>query len=67
MQTLAGSLRCGEKVSVGLLRDGKQITLEITVGGDQDNIPLERKVEISLEKITRLNNSQKSILSGIIR
>ncbi len=67
VQTLAGSLRCGEKVSVGLLRDGKQITLEITVGGDQDNIPLERKVEISLEKTARLNNSQKTILSGITR
>ncbi|MHC4310631.1 MAG: M61 family metallopeptidase, partial [Planctomycetota bacterium] len=67
MQTVAGSLKCGEKVSLGLLRDGKEITLEITVGGDQQNIPLERKVDISLEKIANLNNSQKSIMSGITR
>jgi hypothetical protein len=47
--------------------DGKEITLEITVGGDQQNPPLEREVEISLEKIASLNNSQKCILSGITR
>ncbi len=67
MQTVAGSLKCGGRVLVGILRDGKQITLEITVGGDQQNIPLERKVEISLEKIARPNSSQRSILSGITK
>ena len=65
MQTVAGSLKRGEKIQVGLLRDGKEVTLEITVGGDQQSPPLERKVEISLEKIASLNSSQKSIFSGI--
>jgi hypothetical protein len=35
------------------------------VGGEGQQIPLERKIEVTINKKAKLNNSQKVILSGI--
>jgi predicted metalloprotease with PDZ domain len=66
IQTVAKRLNRGDKTEVVLLRDGKEVRMEITVGGEGKQVPLERKVEVEIEKEAELNASQKSILSGII-
>jgi len=67
IQTVAKRLNRGDKTEVVLLRDGKEVRMEITVGGEEKQVPLERKVEVEIEKEAELNASQKSILSGIIK
>lgn len=66
IQTVAKRLEPGDKIEVALLRAGKKVTLELDVGGEEQRIPLERKIEVTINKKARLNSSQKAILSGII-
>jgi predicted metalloprotease with PDZ domain len=65
IQTVAKRLKPGDKIEVALLRAGKKVTLELDVGGEGQQIPLERKIEVTINKKAKLNNSQKVILSGI--
>ncbi len=65
IQTVAKRLKPGDKIEIALLRAGKKVTLELDVGGEGQRIPLERKVEVTINKKARLNSSQKAILSGI--
>jgi predicted metalloprotease with PDZ domain len=65
IQTVAKRLKPGGKIEIALLRAGKKVTLELEVGGEGQQIPLERKVEVTINKKARLNSSQKAILSGI--
>ena len=65
IQTVAKRLKPGDEIEVALLRAGKKVALELDVGGEGQRTPLERKVEVTINKKARLNSSQKAILSGI--
>ena len=39
---------------------------EITLGGEGQEVPMERGVKVTVVKKSQLNRSQKAILSGII-
>jgi predicted metalloprotease with PDZ domain len=65
IQTVAKRLTPGGTIDVTLLRSGKEITMKITLGGEGQRVPLERKVEVEIDKKAKLNSLQKTILSGI--
>jgi len=65
IQTVAKRLKPGDTIEVALLRGGRDITMEITLGGEGQQVPLSRRVEVSINKKARLDSSQKAILSGI--
>jgi len=65
IQTVTKRLTPGDTIDVTLLRDGKEITMKITLGGEGQRIPLERKVEVGIDKKVKLDSLQVAILSGI--
>ena len=65
IQTVTKRLTPGDTIDVTLLRDGEKITNKITLGGEGQDIPIERKVEIRIDKKVKLDNLQKAILLGI--
>ncbi len=66
LQIVAKTLKPADKVTLTVLRDGKETNLDITLGGEDQPPAFERKVEVSIEKKVDLDSSQKAILSGII-
>lgn len=65
IQTVTKRLTPGDTIDVTLSRDGKKITNKITLGGEGQPVPLERKVEVSIDRKAQLDSHQKAILSGI--
>jgi len=65
IQTVTKRLTPGDTIDVILLRGGKEIIKKITVGGEGQRVPLERKVEVSIDRKAELDSPQKAILSGI--
>jgi hypothetical protein len=66
LQRIAKDWKPGDKIELTLKRNHVQMTMDITLGGEGQEVPLEREVNVSLEKKSQLNNSQRAILSGII-
>jgi hypothetical protein len=56
----------GDKVEPSLLRGGKRITMELALGGEGKEPSIEREVEVSIGKKTRLDSSQEALLSAIL-
>ncbi len=65
IQTVTKRLTPGSTIDVTLLRGGKEITMKITLGGEGQRVPLERKVEVSIDRKAKLDSHQKAILSSI--
>jgi hypothetical protein len=65
IQTVAKRLTPGGTIDVILLRGGKEITNKITLGGEGQQVPLERKIEVRIDRKAQLDSRQKAILSGI--
>jgi predicted metalloprotease with PDZ domain len=65
IQTVTKRLTPGGTIDVTLLRGGKEIKMKITLGGEGQRVPLERTVEVEIDKKAKLNSLQKAILSGI--
>jgi predicted metalloprotease with PDZ domain len=65
IQTVTKRLTPGDTIDVILLRGGKEITMKITLGGEGQKVPFERKVEVGVDKKAKLDSRQKAILSGI--
>ena len=65
IQTVTKRLTPGGTIDVTLLRGGKEIKMKITLGGEGQQVPLERTVDVEIDKKAKLNSLQKAILSGI--
>jgi predicted metalloprotease with PDZ domain len=65
IQTVTKRLTPGDTIDVTLLRGGKEIPMKVTLGGEGQRVPLERKVEIAIDKKAKFDSLQKAILSGI--
>lgn len=67
MQRAFINLKPGDKVNLTLIREGKEITIDITLGSEAGEMPMERSVEISVGKKTHMNPIEQAILSGILK
>jgi predicted metalloprotease with PDZ domain len=65
IQTVAKRLTPGGAIDVTLSRGGKEITMKMTLGGEGQRVPLERKVEVGIDRKAKLDSLQKASLSGI--
>ena len=65
IQTVTKRLTPGGTIDVTLLRGGKEIKMKITLGGEGQQVSLERTVDVEIDKKAKLNSLQKAILSGI--
>ena len=66
LQRMATKWKPGDKIELTLVRNQKQMKKEITLGGEGQEVPMERGVKVTVVKKSQLNRSQKAILSGII-
>jgi predicted metalloprotease with PDZ domain len=66
LQVMAKEFSPGDKVEPSLLRGGKRITMELALGGEGKEPSIEREVEVSIGKKTRLDSSQEALLSAIL-
>jgi predicted metalloprotease with PDZ domain len=65
IQIVAKTLKAADKITLTVLRDGKETNLDITLGGEGKQPAFEREFKVSIEKKVDLNSSQKAIFSGI--
>jgi len=61
------NVKPGDKVRLTLLREGKEITIDITLGNETGEMPMDRSVELSVDKKTHINPIEQAILSGILK
>ena len=66
LQRMAAKWEPGDKIELTLVRNQEQIKMEMTLGGQGQEVPLEREVKVTIVKRSQLNRSQKAILSGMI-
>jgi predicted metalloprotease with PDZ domain len=66
LQRMATKWKPGDEIELTLVRNQEQIKMEMALGGEGQQVPLEREVKVTIVKRPQLNSAQKAILSGMI-
>lgn len=61
LQRFAGKHKPGDEVSVTIMRNGESMTMPLTLGGEGEEVPVERKVQVRLKKSEKVTGPLMNI------